>query len=170
MRRGHPEPGCFGRLLLHPYLFFLSLLLLGPLCPRTGPQLHPMPSRALTAGMFPASDSPRKHTHTHKHTQLSVCTQVTGTHRGVHTATLTRICSGLVSLLSLSASHWCYQIQAKPSNYTCLGKCGESWGRDRPGRNGDPGRVGRMRGGGGCRQLSASHTHTHTLVVLRNGM
>ena len=68
--------------------------------------------------------------------------------------------------LSLPASHWCYQIQLKPSNYTCLGKCGEFWGRDRPGRNRDPGRAERMRGGGGRRQISASHTHTHTHTLL----
>lgn len=164
MRQGHPEPGCFSRLLLHPYLFFLSLLLLGPLSPRTGPQLPPMPSWALTAGMFPASDSPHKHTHTHTVTRVHTVRR--HSQRWVHAAALTRVSSGLTSFLSLSASHWCYQIQVKPSNYTCLGKCGESWGRDRPGRNGDPGTVGRMRVvvAAGRYQL---HTHTHTLLVLR---
>ena len=162
MRQGHPEPGCFSRLLLHPYLIFLSLLLLGPLSPRTGPQLYPLPSWALTAGMFPASDSPRKHTHTHTHTHSYLCAHSSPalTETGAHSRIDTRLLRPHVLPLPFSVS-LVLPDSVKPSNYTCLGKCGESWGRERPGRNGDLGTVGRMRVvvAAGRYQL---HTHTHS--------
>jgi hypothetical protein len=71
--------------------------------------------RTLIPGIFPASDPPCIHT------------ELCATHRYSH------IHKAHIFPLSAPESHWCYEIQTKESNYSCLGEYNQSWGQAKVG-------------------------------------